>query len=153
MTRAPCRRRIGEALPRAEKFGDLLTGDHKVLNEEVNLETITDTLSWYKILLLNGFSLTRVKRSLHMRRQEVCQNSWSRRTDRKLYITDNSIEFGKACEDFSWNHRSETNGTAERAVRRVKKERPLCHYAQAWMKDGGLVLWLTTAICEMYKTS
>ena len=34
MTRTPCRRRTGEALPRAEKFGDLITADHKVLNEE-----------------------------------------------------------------------------------------------------------------------
>ena len=33
MTRAPCRRRTGEAVPRAEKFGDLITADHKVLNE------------------------------------------------------------------------------------------------------------------------
>ena len=33
MTRAPCRRRTGEALPRAEKFGDLITADHKVFNE------------------------------------------------------------------------------------------------------------------------
>ena len=37
------------------------------------------------------------------------------------------MEFGKACEDLSWNHctstphRSETNGIAERAVRRVKE--------------------------------
>ena len=33
ITRAPCRRCTGEALPRAEKFGDLITADHKVLNE------------------------------------------------------------------------------------------------------------------------
>ena len=38
------------------------------------------------------------------------------------------MEFGKSCEEFSWNHctstphRSETNGIAERAVRRVKEE-------------------------------
>ena len=31
MTRALCRRRTGEALLRAEKFGDLITADHKVL--------------------------------------------------------------------------------------------------------------------------
>ena len=37
------------------------------------------------------------------------------------------LEFGKACEDLSWNHctstpdKSETNGIAERAVRRVKE--------------------------------
>ena len=33
VTRAPCRRRTGEALPRAEKFGDLITADRKVLSE------------------------------------------------------------------------------------------------------------------------
>ena len=37
------------------------------------------------------------------------------------------MKFGKACEDLSWNqcpstpHRSEINGIAERAVRRVKE--------------------------------
>ena len=49
--------------------------------------------------------------------------------DKKLKViyTDNSLEFGKACEDLSWNHctstphRSETNGISERAVRRVKE--------------------------------
>ena len=41
--------------------------------------------------------------------------------------TDNSVVFGKACVVLSWNHRtstphrSETNGIAERAVRRVKE--------------------------------
>ena len=45
----------------------------------------------------------------------------------KVIYTDNSMACGKACEDLSWNHctstphRSETNGIAERAVRRVKE--------------------------------
>ena len=44
----------------------------------------------------------------------------------KVSYIDNSLEFGKACEDLSWDHctstphRSETN-VAERAVRRVKE--------------------------------
>ena len=33
ITRTPCRRRTGEALSRAEKFGDLTTANHKVFNE------------------------------------------------------------------------------------------------------------------------
>ena len=33
ITRALCRRRTGEAVPLAEKFGDLITADHKILNE------------------------------------------------------------------------------------------------------------------------
>ena len=32
-TRAPCRRRTGGAVPRAENFGDLMTADHKVLSD------------------------------------------------------------------------------------------------------------------------
>ena len=45
----------------------------------------------------------------------------------KVIFTDNSMEFGKSCEDLSWNHRtstphrSETNGIVERAARRVKE--------------------------------
>ena len=45
----------------------------------------------------------------------------------KVIYTDNSLEFGKSSEELSWNHststphRSETNGIAERAVRRVKE--------------------------------
>ena len=33
ITRAPCRIRTGEAVHRAGKIGDLITADHKVLNE------------------------------------------------------------------------------------------------------------------------
>ena len=42
--------------------------------------------------------------------------------------TDNSLEFGKVCEDLSWNHctstshKSKTNGIAERALRKKKKK-------------------------------
>ena len=45
----------------------------------------------------------------------------------KVIHIDNSLEFGKSCEELSWNHctstphRSETNGFAERAVRRTKE--------------------------------
>ena len=33
ITRAPCRRRIGGAIPHAEIFDDLITADHKVVSE------------------------------------------------------------------------------------------------------------------------
>ena len=45
----------------------------------------------------------------------------------KVICTDNSLDFGQACEESSWNHctstphRSETNGIAGRAVRRIKE--------------------------------
>ena len=45
----------------------------------------------------------------------------------KVIYTDNSLEHSTSCEELSWNHctstphRSDTNGIAERAVRRVKE--------------------------------
>ena len=44
-----------------------------------------------------------------------------------VICADNSLEFGKACEELSWNHctstphLSEANGIVERAVRRIKE--------------------------------
>ena len=67
------------------------------------------------------------KQKLHKKPREACKSSWNRERKPKVIYTDNSLEFGKACEDFSWKHctstphRSETNGIAERAVRRVKE--------------------------------
>ena len=43
------------------------------------------------------------------------------------FFSSYSLDFGMACENISWNrctstpHRSETNGIAERAIRRVKE--------------------------------
>ena len=37
--------------------------------------------------------------------------------------------------------------------REREMEHPLCYYNQAWMKNGGLILWHDVAICEMSKTS
>ena len=73
--------------------------------------------------------------------------------------TDNSLKFSKACEHLSWNHctstphRSETNGIAERAVRRVKNVPLQCCCNQVWMKIGGLIPWNATPICETFKIS
>ena len=73
----------------------------------------------------------------------------------KVIYTDNSLKFGKACEDLSWNHctstphRSETNGIAERAVRREKESTSAVFVAIGFkMKVGGQILWNVTPICE-----
>ena len=127
ITRAPCRRRKGEAVPRAVNFGDLITADHKVLSD--NCESRNNHR--YAVVVLD--LATRWIQAY------PCENKTSQETQRslqkfleperkpKVIYTDNSLEFGKACEDLSWNHctstphRSETNGIAERAVRRVKE--------------------------------
>ena len=122
ITTAPCRRRIGRVVHRAENFGDLIAADHKFLETIANLETITDMQSRCKTWLPNGSRRIRAKNKTSQETQESLQKFLEPERKPKVIYTDNSLEFGKACEDLSWNHctstphRSETNGIAERAV-------------------------------------
>ena len=127
ITRAPCRRRNGEAVPRAANFGDLITADHKVLSD--NCESRNN----------HRYAVVVQDLATHWIQPYPCKNKTSQETQRslqkfleperkpKVICTDNSLELGKACKDLSWDHctstphRSETNGIAERAVRRVKE--------------------------------
>ena len=122
-----------------------------------------DTLSWDKIWQLNGFNRDRSKQNL-LRKQKSQMEFLEPTRKPKVIYTDNSLKFGKACEDLSWNHctsaphRSETNGIAERAVRRTGRDffgavavQSCCN--QVWVKNGGRILWSVTAICETFKIS
>ena len=78
----------------------------------------------------------------------------------KAIYTDNSLEFGKSCEELSWNdctstpHRSETHGIAERAVRIVKEgTSAVLLQSQVWAMNGGRTPWSVTPICETFKIS
>ena len=77
--------------------------------------------------LLSGSNLTHVKRKLLRKHKKRLQKFLERTRKPKVIYTDKSPEFGKSCEELYWNHctstphRSETNGIAERAVRRVKE--------------------------------
>ena len=92
----------------------------------MSLDIIIDTLSWYKTSLLSGCNPTRAKQKL-LRKPKSLQKFLEPTRKPKVIYTDNSLEFGKAFEELTWNHctstphRSETNGIAERAVRRVKE--------------------------------
>ena len=124
---APCRRRNGDALPPAANFGDLITADHKVLGD-----TCESRNNHRYAVVVQDLATQWIQ-------SYPCKNKTSKETQRSLQkfleperksnviYTDNSLEFGKACEDLSWNHctstphRSKTNGIAERAVCRVKE--------------------------------
>ena len=70
----------------------------------------------------------------------------------KVIYTDNSLEFGESCEELSWNHctstphRSETNGIAGRAVRRMKEG------TSAVLSQSGLdnEWWADSMVCYCY---
>ena len=77
ITRAPCRRRIGRVVPRAENVGDLITAITKFSVKVVNLETITDMQSWCRTWPPNGSSRIRAKQKLHRKPREASKSSWS----------------------------------------------------------------------------
>ena len=127
ITRAPCRRRIGGAVPRAEIFGDLITADHKVLSESCESRNNHRYAIVVQDLATQWIQSYPCKTKTSQETQKSLQKFLEPDRKPKVIYTDNSLEFGKACEDLSWNHctstphRSETNGIAERAVRRVKE--------------------------------
>ena len=120
--RAPCRRRIGRVVPLAENFGDLITADHKVLSE--NCESRHN----------HRYAVVVQDLATQWIQSYPCETKTSQETQKnlmkfleptrkpKVIYTDNYLEFGKYCEDLSWNHctstprRSETNGIAERSA-------------------------------------
>ena len=155
-TRVPCRRRDGRSITRAEKFVDLITADHKVLNEGCESRNYHRYAAVVQVLATQW---------------NPCQTKTSQETEKNLrklaetvaeakgFLKRTSLEFGKSCEDLSWNHRtstpyrSETNGIAERAFRRVKEGTSAVLLQSGlddnWWSDSTDAI----AICEMSKTS
>ena len=127
ITRAPCRRRSGGAVPRAENFGDLLTADHKVLSKKCKSRNNHRYAIVVQDLATHWIQSYPCKTKTSQETQRSLQKFLEPNRKPKVIYTDSSLELGKACEDLSWNHctstphRSETNGIAERAVRRVKE--------------------------------
>ena len=127
ITRAPCRRRTGGAVPRAEIFGDVITADHKVLSEGCESRNNHRYAVVVQNLALQWVQSYPCKTKTSQETQRSLQKFLEPNRKPKVIYSDNSLKFGKSCEDLSWNHctstprRSETNGTAERAVRRVKE--------------------------------
>ena len=108
-------------------FGDLITADHEVLTEG------------YESRNNHRYAIVVQDLATQWIQSYPCKTETSQETERslqkfleperkpKVIYTDNALEFGKPCEDLSWNHctatphRSETNGIVDKAVRRIKE--------------------------------
>ena len=152
--RAPCRRRNGKAVPRADKFGDLITGDHKVLSDNCESRNNHRYAVVVQDLATQWIQAYPCKTKTSQETQRSLQKFLEPERKPKVIYTDNSLEFGKACEDLSWNHctstphRSETNGIAERAVRRVKEGTSAVLLQSGLNESWWQILWNVTPICE-----
>ena len=108
-------------MPRAENFGDTITANHTILSEE------SESRDSHRYVVVVQDLATQAKQKLARKKKRSLQKFLEPERNPKVIYTDNSLEFGKSFEDLSWNHcastplRSETNGIAERTVRRVKE--------------------------------
>ena len=127
--------------------------------KDVNLETITGTLSWCKILPPNGSSLIRAQQGLLRRRKGVYESFSSRRKSRKSSVQTILWNLPNPVKKIPWkhwtstHHRSETNGIAERAVRRVKESTSAVLLQSRLDEGGGPTPWNAAfTFCETSKT-
>ena len=114
-------------MPRAENFGDLITADHKILSEESGPRNNHRYAVVVQDLATQWIQSYQCKTTSSQETQKSLMKFLEPTRKPKVIYTDKSLEFANSCEELSWNHctstphRSETNGIAERAVRRVKE--------------------------------
>ena len=129
-TRAACKTGAvpeRDGLPPAQKFGDRLTADHKTLADDQSARSGAR----YALVIQDEYSKWIQAYATKTRSHEEVVMAFSRfmplNTKPMHVYVDNAPELTKALETMQWNHdtstphRPETNGVAERAVRRVKE--------------------------------
>ena len=99
ITRAPCRRRNSGAVPRAEIFGDLITADHKVLSDNCESRNNHRYAVVVQDLVTQWIHAYPCKTKTSQETQRSLQKFLEPERKPKVIYTDNSLEFGKACED------------------------------------------------------
>ena len=104
ITRAPCRRRNGRVVPRAENFGDLMTADHKVLSESCESRNNHRYAVVVQDLATQWIQAYPCKTKTSHETQRSLQKFLEPDRNPKIMYFDNFLEFGNACEDLSWNH-------------------------------------------------
>ena len=111
ITRAPCRRRKGRSPYLVLTTSvTLITADHKVLSDNCESRNNHRHAVVVQDLATQWIQAYPCKKqNSHKKPSAACKSSWSPRGNQKSFIyTDNSLEFGKACEDLSWNHCTST---------------------------------------------
>ena len=98
ITTAPCRRRNGEAVLRADKFGDLITADHKVLIDNSESRNNHRYAVVVQDLATQWTQAYPCKQELLRKHNGACKSSWNPRGSLKsftLTIPWNSVKLLK----------------------------------------------------------
>ena len=159
ITRAPCRRRNGEAVPRAENFGDLITAGHKVLSD--NCESRNN----------HRYAVVVQDLATQWIQAYPCKTKTSQETQRSLQKFLEPIGSLKSFTlTIPWNlakpvkifpgiivrrHHTDRKqmGLLREQYAEWKKGHLRCYCNQVWTMNGGRIPWNVTPICETFKIS
>ena len=86
MTRSSCRRRTGEAPPRAEEFCGLITADHKVLSKEGESRNNHQYAVVVQDLATQWIQSYPCETKIHRRRKRVGKSFSGRHTSQKFFF-------------------------------------------------------------------
>ena len=103
ITRAYCRRRAGTVVPRAERFGDLITAGHKIPSEESESRDNLRDAVVAQDLATQWLQSHPCKTNTSQETQKNLVNFLEPTRKPKVIYTDNSLEFGKALESLYVN--------------------------------------------------
>ena len=89
-------------------FGDLITADHKVLSDKCESRNNHRYAVVVQDLATQWIQAYPCKNKTSQETQRSLQKFLEPERKPTVIYTDNSLEFGKACEDLSWNHCTST---------------------------------------------
>ena len=158
ITRVPCRRRSGEAVPRAVNFGDLITADHKVLSDNYEFRSNHQYAVVVQDLATQWIQSYPCKTKTSQEFQKVCKSFWNPRRNEKSFALTISWNSAKLVEIFlqiiARLHHTNRRFIVLRKKQCAEWKRTLLLYCcKKIMKIGGRILWSVTFICETFKIS
>ena len=140
-------------------FGDLITADHKVLSEGCESRNNHRYDIVVQELATQWIQSYPCKTKTSQETQRSLQKFLEPDGKPKVIYTANSLEFGKACEDFPGiivrlhhTDRKQMGLLKERCAELKKAPLQYC-CNRIWMKIGGQILWNVIPICETFKIS
>ena len=142
ITRAPCRRRIGGAVLRAENFGDLITADHKVLSDSCESRNNHRYASVVQDLVTQWIQSYPSKTKTSQETQRTLQKFLEPDVKPKVIYTDNSSEFAKLVEIFP--------GIIVRRHHTDRKQMGLLKERYAGLKKGTSAVLLQSGLNESW---
>ena len=116
ITRALCRKSTGTVVPRAGKYGELTTTDHKVLGEGCASRNNHRYAVVVQDLATQWIQSYPCKTKTSQETQLSLQKFLEPTKKPKVIYSGNSLQFGKPCEDPSWNHCTSQHHTNRRLM-------------------------------------